>query len=169
MLKPRSGIAILNWQLDPRLGAGRRPAPRGVLRRFTHLHTCAVRACLRTMTVASAGRGRSQLPWCVRRNNQRACEKTHEKGRGCDPKSPPEGLVAGEDAHEGILRAIRGKTDSAGSLKILLPGSWNLVGRTQELAQDRARSRIGFGEFQSGLVIRFWGDVGNPPMQPSIR
>jgi hypothetical protein len=38
-------------------------------------------------------------------------------------------LFRGKNAHSAILQIFRSKTDSAGRLKILLLGSWNLVRR----------------------------------------
>jgi hypothetical protein len=65
-------------------------------------------------------------------------------------------MVAGEDEHRGILWALRQKTDSAGSLKILLPGSCNQVGSAKRrgekeripesvLASSKVDLRDGFG------------------------
>ena len=114
------------------------------------------------MAITSADFGRSQLPRSICRYNQRACKNANEERRGSDPISPPGGLIAGEDTHEEILRAILHKTDSAGSLKILLPGSWNQVEAAWKRVRKSRLSRISFGEFQSELAGRIWPLARHP-------
>jgi hypothetical protein len=77
------------------------------------------------MTVAGADRRRPQLPGRVRGKKKRTSQKTRNQRHSHESSSVPEGRVAGRGRHEEILPGIPGKTDSAGSLKILLPGSWN--------------------------------------------
>jgi hypothetical protein len=64
------------------------------------------------------------------------CEGAQQKGKDKSEESPDKAAEGegfpGEPTHEGILRIMREKTDSAGSSKILLPGSWNWVARNQQ-------------------------------------
>jgi hypothetical protein len=71
-------------------------------------------------------------------------------------------LVAGEHVHRPSLRAEPKKTDSAGSLEILLPGSCNSVDERKHGVRELALPESVFEEFQTELEGRFWGGVGNP-------
>ena len=77
-------------------------------------------------------------------------------------------MVAGEHVHRPSLRARPKKTDSAGSLEILLPGSCNSVDELKHRAGEVAPPKSVFDEFQTGRKGRIWGGVGNPPIQASI-
>jgi hypothetical protein len=57
-------------------------------------------------------------------------ERNSQSEESPDSVAEKEGFP-GEPAHEGILRSMWKKTDSAGSSKILLPGSWNWVASNQ--------------------------------------
>ena len=167
MREARADILVLHGQLEPRFGAGRCPSSGGILRHFTHLHAASVGPRFSTVAIANPDRGGAQLRRCVRRENQGSGKKTSEQSHASEAKSARERLGAAEDVHRPSLQARPNKTDSAGSLEILLPGSCNSVDEVSRERRGRA-SRISFGEFQTGLEGRIWGGVGNPLIQASI-
>jgi hypothetical protein len=67
-------------------------------------------------------------------------------------------LFQGKNAHSAILQIFRSKTDSAARLKILLPGSWNLVRRQSCQPQMQAFT---VESFKKGSKVKHWDRVGS--------
>lgn len=168
MLKSRARITVLDRQLQSRFGAGCSPAPRSILRQFTHLHAAAVRVRRRTVAIASPNRRRPQLPRRVGRENQRSAKQTDKQGSGSVTNAPPKPRLPRKSGHETSLPATSHKTDSAGGPNILLRGSWYQDTVRDPRAERSRHSRFSFEEFQIEIQGRIWGSKRRCTSSPSI-
>ena len=123
-----SRIAILHRSLNARLGARRRPSLRGVLRKFAHFHASPVGFRFLAMAITGPRVGGTQVRARIRGKDQRASQQKKQQSRASHADGPPRACAEGWKMHWPILRPTVQKTDSAGSPKILLLGSWNWVG-----------------------------------------
>jgi len=128
MREARAGVGILRGSLHVRFRAFLGPPARGVSFRIADLHTTAVPVRLRTMAIASAGGNAAQHSRGVGQKRNGTGQQNHSDG-----EEPPDGSERKFEPgtrrvlHGDILWAADEKTDSSGSSKKLLPGSWNWV------------------------------------------
>jgi hypothetical protein len=110
--------------------------------RLTHSHASTPGMRFRTMAIAAGDGNGAQQPGSIRRE----CERARKEGDSQSEPSPPESAerkgIDGDAQHEESLEGLEKKTDSPGSSKILLPGSWNWVARRRDRSCKRSVSGI---------------------------
>jgi hypothetical protein len=157
-----AGVGIVGGGLHVGFHAGYGPPAVGIALRSAHSCAAAARMRFRAMAIALGEWNTAQHGGSVGEECEGAQQESKPKSEeSADRAAEGEGFP-GEPAHEGILRGMRKKTDSAGSSKILLPGSWNWAAEEQQdlgkdLVPDKVREAVPnrAGSADLGLVGKF--------------
>jgi hypothetical protein len=125
------------------------------------------------MAIAAGDGNGAQQPGSIRGKRERARKEGDSQSEPSPRESAGRKGIDGEAQHEGILEGLEKKTDSPGSSKILLPGSWNWVareqGRTRKgsvsgirlLRRSKLNFECGIGAGRLGLSVAKVNKIGS--------
>ena len=125
MREPWAGIRIGGGRLHVRFDATDGPPAGSITFRLAHSHASTAGMRFRAMAIAARDRNGAQQGRSVREDRERARKESDSQSEPSSGDSAEREGVDGEAQHEGIMEGLQKKTDSSGSSKILLPGSWN--------------------------------------------
>jgi hypothetical protein len=141
MREPWAGVRISSGPPHVRFDATDGPPAGSIPFRLAHSHASTAGMRFRAMAITPGDGNSAQQGRSVREDRERARKESDSQSEPSPGESAERKGVDGEAQHEGIVEGTRKKTDSTGSSKILLPGSWNWV--------REGGTKLGAGHFRN--------------------